>query len=117
MSGDPSSPPEDPTLAPPERKRPRLDARGMERPAFLLDFPEDPALEELIEAFEAGNYALVRARADDLARGTDREDVAAAALELRRRIEPDPLAGYLLLISALLLVFLVVWAYAGHAHP
>ena len=44
---------------------------------------------------------------------TTDEDAAvrAAALELRRRIEPDPLAKYLLFISFVLLVFLIVWAY------
>ena len=40
---------------------------------------------------------------------------ATRPLELRRRIEPDPLAKYLLFVSVLLLVFLVVWAYRMQA--
>src|SRR5687768_16932800 len=33
-------------------ERPRLDANGVERPAFLLRFPQDPELEPVIAAFE-----------------------------------------------------------------
>lgn len=88
-----------------------LDASGMERPAFLLDFPEDPDLERLIAAFEAGNYALIRREAEPLAARTQDPEVRDAALELRRRIDPDPLAKGLLALSALLLLFLTVWAY------
>lgn len=99
----------------PHRRAP-LNADGMERPTFLLDFPEDPALEQLIEAFEAGNYARVRAGADALAQATSNRAVRNAALELRGRIEPDPLAKYLLLISAALLVVLTLWAYHAESH-
>jgi len=116
---EPGRNPDDPGSAPPasdpgerpEPTRPALDAQGMQRPAFVLSFPEDPELERLIEAFERGNYALVRREAERLAAKTDDPAVREAALELRRRIEPDPLARYLLLISLLLLVFLVIWAY------
>ena len=94
-----------------EKRRPLLDAAGMERPEFVLGFPEDPELERLISAFEAGNYAFVRREAPELAKKTNDPAVRDASLELRRRIEPDPLAMYLLLISVLLLVFLIVWAY------
>ncbi|HEX4338525.1 MAG TPA: hypothetical protein VH062_21620 [Polyangiaceae bacterium] len=88
-----------------------LDPTGMERPKFLLAYPEDPALERLIVAFENGNYALIRKEAEAVARGAEDPAVRDAALELRRRIEPDPLAKYLLLIAVLLLVYLVAWAY------
>ncbi|HVW24800.1 MAG TPA: hypothetical protein VHC69_05490 [Polyangiaceae bacterium] len=83
----------------------------MERPKFLLDYPEDPALDRLIAAFESGNYALVRRDAEAVAKAAEDPAVRDAALELRRRIEPDPLAKYLLLIAAVLLVYLVAWAY------
>jgi hypothetical protein len=99
-----------------EPRRPFLDANGMERPVFLLDFPEDPALEALIQAFEAGNYARVREGADLLARSHESAAVRDAALELRRRIEPDPLAKYLIAISVVLLVVLTVWAYHVESH-
>jgi hypothetical protein len=88
-----------------------LDQNGMERPKFLLAYPEDPALERLVTAFEQGNYALIRREADAVANAAADPAVRDAALELRRRIEPDPLAKYLLLIAVLLLVYLVAWAY------
>jgi hypothetical protein len=88
-----------------------LDSNGMERPKFLLDYPEDPALDRLIAAFESGNYAYVRREAEAVAKAATDHAVRDAALELRRRIEPDPLAKYLLAIAVLLLVYLVAWAY------
>jgi hypothetical protein len=88
-----------------------LDATGRERPRFLLAFPEHPDLSRLSAAFEAGNYALVRAEAEELAERSENPAVCAAALELRRRIEPDPLAKYLLALTAALLLFLAYFAY------
>ena len=88
-----------------------LDAAGRERPRFLLGFPPHPELMRLTAAFEAGNYALVRAEAEALAERTDSRAVKEAALELRRRIEPDPLAKYLLALTAALLLSLAYWAY------
>jgi hypothetical protein len=92
-------------------RRPRHNALGEDRPAFLLDFPEDPELEALIEAFESGNYARVRREAPELARRTRDEEVRRAALELRRRIDPDPLVVVLLLLSLGLFAFIVTWVY------
>jgi len=106
-----------------KKKRPRksasaarseLLADGVERPAFLLGFPEDPELEPLIAAFEAGNYAYVRERAPRLSETSEHPEVKAAALELLRRIEPDPLVKFLLGIAIAL--FVVVVAYVYHAH-
>ncbi|HVY28154.1 MAG TPA: hypothetical protein VHB79_16465 [Polyangiaceae bacterium] len=88
-----------------------LDARGRERPRFLLSFPTDPDLARLSAAFEAGNYALVRAEAEALAERTENPAVRDAALELRRRIDPDPLAKYLLALTAALLLSLAYFAY------
>ncbi|HYQ15698.1 MAG TPA: hypothetical protein VEQ58_08075 [Polyangiaceae bacterium] len=88
-----------------------LDAAGRERPRFLLGFPPHPELQRLAAAFEAGNYALVRAEAEALAERTESRAVKEAALELRRRIEPDPLAKYLLALTAALLLSLAYWAY------
>jgi hypothetical protein len=88
-----------------------LDASGRERPRFLLGFPPHPELMRLAAAFEAGNYALVRAEAEALAERAESRAVRDAALELRRRIEPDPLAKYLLALTAALLLSLAYWAY------
>ena len=88
-----------------------LDARGRERPRFLLAFPEHPDLARLAAAFEAGNYALVREEAESLAERAENPAVRDAALELRRRIEPDPLVKYLLALTAALLLFLTYFAY------
>lgn len=96
--------------------RPELDADGRERARFLLDFPKDPELEPLITAFESGDYATVRRDAPALAERTEDAEVRDAALELARRIEPDPLMKYLLLASVVLLVFLTMQAYFGHGH-
>jgi hypothetical protein len=98
-------------------RRAPLDANGNERPVFLLDFPEDPELERLIAAFEAGDYAEVRRVAPGVAERAQDPDVRAAALELRRRIDPDPLSSYIVVISVVLLLFLLVWAYAVQAGP
>lgn len=88
-----------------------LDASGRERPRFLLAFPQDPELMKLAAAFEAGNYALVREQAEALAERTESRAVRDAALELRRRIDPDPLAKYLLALTAALLLSLAYFAY------
>ena len=96
--------------------RPELDASGRERPLFLLGFPKHPELEPLIQAFETGNYALVRRNAPALAERTDDPAVRRAALELRRRIDPDPLYKYLLAASVILLASLTAYAYLGHSH-
>jgi hypothetical protein len=88
-----------------------LDQSGRERPRFLLGFPQHPDLQRLSAAFEAGNYALVRDEAEALAERAESPAVRDAALELRRRIEPDPLAKYLLALTGALLLFLAWFAY------
>jgi len=92
-------------------RRARRNALGEERPAFLLDFPDDPELERLIEAFEAGDFYSVRRGAPELLRRSPDEEVRRAALELRRRIDPDPLLVVLLLFTLSLFVFIAAWIY------
>ena len=77
----------------------------------MLEFPEDPALERLIAAFETGNFALVRAEAPKLAASTQSQAVRRAALELRNRTDPDPLLVGMLALCILLFVFLATWIY------
>jgi hypothetical protein len=89
----------------------KLNARGEERPAFVLEFPDDPALVPLVEAFEYGNYAKVRREAPALAQSTADPRVRRAAEELLRRIEPDPLVKQLLLVAVCLFLFVAGWVY------
>lgn len=98
--------------APPVKAaRSKLDADGRERPAFLLQFPSDPQLDELVAAFERGDFATIRQRAPQLASSTSDPAVRNAALELQRRIAPDPNVVLLLALAVALLVFLTLWAY------
>jgi len=95
-------------------RRIQLDADGNERPPFLAEFPDDDQLAAVVRAFERGDYARVRADAERLAREGTTEKVRAAARELRRRIDPDPLVRVLLLGAFALLAFLVAWTYWSH---
>jgi hypothetical protein len=88
-----------------------LDASGRERPRFLLKFPPDPELDRLVQAFERGNYALLRAEAEAVAERAEDPRVRDAALELKRRIEPDPLVKYLLALALGVLLFVAYFAY------
>jgi hypothetical protein len=88
-----------------------LDADGRERPRFLKAFPEDETLAPLVAAFEAGDYAYVRENAAKVAEAATDERVKRAALELKSRIQPDPLVKGLFAVAVLLFVFLAVWAY------
>jgi hypothetical protein len=83
------------------------------RPAFASSFPPDPELDRLVRAFARGDYNTVRIEAPRLAERATDASVRRAALELRRRIDPDPLQLYLLLLTGLLLAFLTIWFY-GH---
>lgn len=107
---DSSAPPSATEPSPPDVP---LRADGRERPRFLLEFPDDPELQQLVRAFEAGNYAAVRTGAPRLAAATEDPIVRAAARELRRRIDPDPLLKYLLWVALALFVFVVWHTYQG----
>jgi hypothetical protein len=92
------------------------DESDEQLPAFARSFPrDDDALTALLAAFEAGDYARVRREAPLLADKTERDDVRRAAREIRRRLDPDPLAVYMLMAAAALLVFLAGW-YWLHPH-
>ncbi len=81
------------------------------RPAFADAYPRDEALDELVAAFERGNFAHVRRRGPLLAEQADDPEVQAAARDLLRRIQPDPLALFLVLLG----VGLVLFLYGYHA--
>lgn len=74
-------------------------------PAFARDFPADPELEELTDAFESGDYRRVREEGRALASRAEGA-VKEAALELVRRTAPDPLAKWLFLLAATLMASL-----------
>lgn len=78
-------------------------------PSFAKDFPADPELQRLVEAFARGDYATVRADAPKLATSSEDDAVKQAAQMLRQRIEPDPTSRLLFLFAGLLLAFLTVW--------
>ena len=80
------------------------------RPKFTESYPEDPALDRLVDAFARGNHKLVRDEAEALAKKTDDPEVAKAARDLRRRLDPDPIAYVLLGTTAALLIVLTIWA-------
>jgi hypothetical protein len=84
-------------------------------PAFALNFPDDPALHALVAAFEQGDYARVRREAPALIKQTESVEVRRAARELVKRLDPDPIAVYLLAGASLLLAFLALW-YWTHPH-
>lgn len=82
----------------------------LHRPAFAAPFPRDPELDRLVEYFARGNHRAVRDGAEALAKRTDDPAVAAAARELRARIEPDPMWRVLLGTTFVLLCVLTWWA-------
>jgi hypothetical protein len=82
---------------------------------FAKGFPDDPDLGRLVAAFESGDYRTVRDEAPKLAERTENPKVREAALDLRRRIEPDPIQRYLLALTFALLAFLTAWFYL-HRH-
>ena len=110
-------------------------------PGFAKSFPDHPAGEALVLAFEQGNYASVREGAKKLlelsseraektasskSKGNElphplppspeeRDAIRSAARELIRRTEPDPLAVYMVLGAVALLAFLSIW-YWSHPH-
>jgi hypothetical protein len=111
--GEPEPPPA--AQAQTEPLKNSLGADGRERPGFLLEFPDDPELQRLVRAFEAGNYEAVRLGAPRLAETTEDLAVRGAARELRRRIDPDPLMKYLLWVAIALFVFVVWYTYQNHS--
>jgi hypothetical protein len=90
-------------------------SKPSERPQFARSFPKDAALDSLVDAFERGDYARVRKEAPELAKSSDDSEVKAAALELRRRIDPDPLALILMFLAVALLAVLASY-YWTHKH-
>lgn len=115
MSNDAAPPPPaaeaDPNGAPDGETKDALDAEGRCRPRFVLDFPKDPELLELVALFERGDFRSLRTRAPVLATKTADPAVQAACAELLRRVQPDPTVKLLLGLSFAFFCFLCAWAY------
>jgi hypothetical protein len=79
-----------------------------ERPAFAARYPKNPELDALVNAFAHGDFARVRREAPALAEKTDDAAVRDAAHDLRRRLDPSPLALYLVALGFALLAYLFV---------
>lgn len=109
-ASNPSSPP--PPATPPAAPA-LLDGDGRERPAFLLNFPQDPELARLVAAYERGDFNTVRQEAPALATRTPDPAVRSAANELRRRIDPSPLLLWFLGSAIALFIALAFWSYHG----
>lgn len=112
---DPPPGDETPAQAADEAPSSRVALTEPYRPPFARSYPRDPELDHLLEAFVAGNYGLVREEAPRLAARAGDPQVVRAALDLRRRIEADPMSVTMLAGTAFLLLFLVAWFYA-HRH-
>lgn len=86
------------------------------RPAFARAWPRTPALDALVDAFVRGDYGHVRTEAPALASRTSDDAEKRAALELRRRIDPDPVSLVLVGVAvALLLVLAFHYLTNNHA--
>jgi hypothetical protein len=88
------------------------------RPSFASDFPRQPALDALVDAFARGDYAHVRAEAPGLAGSTEDPAVREAAKTLIERTRPDRLAVGLLVLTGLLLAAMTgYWIVNGKPPP
>lgn len=74
-------------------------------PPFARSYPEDPQLVTLLAAFDRGDYAVVREGSTTLAATTADPRIKAAALDLRRRVDPDLVSAALLLAGLALALF------------
>ena len=86
-------------------------------PPFAANYPRDEALDALLVMFDKGNYAAVREGAQKLLQSDAKKAVKQAAEDLLRRLEPDPLAHYMLGISVLLLAFFSIWYFTHRLGP
>lgn len=93
----------------------RAEPSPRERPAFARHFPRDAELDALVDAFERGDHARVRAEAPRLAERATSPEVRRAASELRARLDPDRTSVALLAIACALFVALAGY-YFAHPH-
>ncbi|TKD13147.1 hypothetical protein [Polyangium fumosum] len=116
---DPQGEAEEPSEATRPKKKRKKKAKAPREgvPSFAQRFPRDESLDALLAAFDRGDYGRVREDGARLVKSTDDPAVRRAAEELLRRIEPDPLAKYMLLAACLLLAFFTVWYFSHRLAP
>ncbi|MDI1477103.1 hypothetical protein [Polyangium sp. y55x31] len=116
---EPEGEAEEPNEATRSKKKRKKKAKAPREgvPSFAQRFPRDERLDALLAAFDRGDYARVREDGGRLVKSTDDPAVRRAAEELLRRIEPDPLAKYMLLAACLLLAFFTVWYFSHRLAP
>jgi hypothetical protein len=86
-------------------------------PPFAKDYPDDPDLAALVEAFEGGNYRQVREGVARIASHPDKsETVKAAARDLRSRTEATRFQVGLLILTAILVLVLSTYEIVKHGH-
>lgn len=85
-----------------------------DRPLFAAEYPSDPSLNRLLQAFVDGRYDVIHREAAAVAKGAGDEAVSSAALELLARTKPDPLQVRIIGVAVTLLAVLVTWAYTNH---
>ena len=88
------------------RKKQKQQRRAERRLPFAAAYPAHEGLDQLLVAFEAGNYAYVRREAPRLIEATSDDEVREAARDLRRRIDPEPTAAFLWALGVALVVML-----------
>ena len=102
----------------PRKKGKKKKAKAREGvPPFAQQYPRDETLDSLLATFERGDYGTVREGAQKLIASSAKPAVKQAAEDLLRRLEPDPLARYLLGVSVLLLAFFTVWYFTHRLLP
>ncbi len=79
------------------------------RPAFASEFPDDPGLARLVDAFARGNYRAVKDGVPALVAQTESDAVRAAATELLARTRPDPAARVLFGLALVVVAGLSGW--------
>lgn len=102
----------------PRKKRKKKKAETREGvPLFAQKYPRDDALDALLVLFDRGNYAAVREGAERILTSKAKSPVKQATEDLLRRLEPDPLARYMLIASMLLLLFFSLWYFTHRLTP
>jgi hypothetical protein len=92
----------------PTEDLPVVPMQARSRLAFASNYPRTDTLDELLDAFDAGDFRRVRRDAAEVTRNSDNAAERRAAQDLRRRTDPDPYGIYLLFLAVGLLAFVAL---------